>query len=429
MEKTLVKSQALFERAHRVIPGGVNSPVRAFKSVGGTPPFITRGAGAHITDADGNEYIDYVLSWGPLILGHAHKEVVAAAIEAIAGGSSFGAPTEREVVLAETILSFFPGMEMIRLVSSGTEAAMTAVRLARGYTRRDKIVKFAGCYHGHSDCLLAEAGSGIATLGIPATPGVTQATAADTLTVEFNDIAALDALLDQWGDTIAAVIVEPVPGNMGVVPPADGFLPRLISAARSRGALVIFDEVMSGFRAALGGAQTLWGLDPDITLLGKVIGGGFPLAAIAGKRHIMEHLAPSGSVYQAGTLSGNPAAVAAGIATLTVLSGPGVFDTIVKKTDALRRGLIDAADSAGIRLQGNAVGTMMSFFFSDGPVDNFTAAKATKSDLFVRWFHEMLGRGIYMAPSPFEALFLSAAHSDRDIRDTVTAARDAFARL
>jgi glutamate-1-semialdehyde 2,1-aminomutase len=429
MEKAFVKSQALFERAHRVIAGGVNSPVRAFKSVGGTPPFITRGAGAYIFDADSNRYIDYVLSWGPLILGHAHEEVVAAATEAIAGGSSFGAPTEREIVLAETILSFFPGMEMVRLVSSGTEAAMTAVRLARGYTGRDKIVKFAGCYHGHSDSLLAEAGSGIATLGIPATPGVTKATAADTLTVGFNDNAALDAVFEQWGDTIAAVIVEPVPGNMGVVPPIDGFLARLIGTARSHGALIIFDEVMSGFRAALGGAQTLWGLDPDITLLGKVVGGGFPLAAIAGRRQIMEHLAPSGPVYQAGTLSGNPVAVAAGIATLAVLSRPGVFDGIARKTDALMEGMLAAADSAGIGLRANSVGTMASFFFSDGPVRSFAEAKATRGDLFVRWFHEMLGRGIYMAPSPFEALFLSAAHSDNDIRETVDAAGDAFRRL
>jgi len=429
MEKTMRKSQALFERAQRVIPGGVNSPVRAFKSVGGIPPFIDRGAGAYIFDADSNRYIDYVLSWGPLILGHAHEEVVVAAAEAIAGGSSFGAPTEREVTLAELILSFFPGMEMLRLVSSGTEAAMTAVRLARGYTGRDKIVKFAGCYHGHSDSLLAEAGSGIATLGIPATPGVTDATAADTLTIPFNDEAALGALFERWGDEIAAIIVEPVPGNMGVVLPADNFLRGLITTARSRGALVIFDEVMSGFRVDLGGAQTLWGLDPDITLLGKVVGGGFPLAAVAGRRQVMERLAPSGPVYQAGTLSGNPVAVAAGIATLSVLSRPGVFEGIVEKTDTLRKGVSGAAGAAGVPLWGASVGTMMSFFFSGTPVRNFAEVKATRSDLFVRWFHEMIGRGIYLAPSPFEALFVSAAHSDDDIRDTVDAAGDAFRQL
>jgi glutamate-1-semialdehyde 2,1-aminomutase len=429
MEKTHATSRALFERAQRVIPGGVNSPVRAFKSVGGSPPFIDRGSGAYIFDADANRYIDYVLSWGPLILGHAHPEVAAAAAEAVSAGSSFGAPTEREVRLAEAIISFFPTSRMARLVSSGTEAAMTAVRLARGVTGRDKIVKFTGCYHGHSDSLLSEAGSGIATLGIPATPGVTAATAADTLTTPFNDAAALETVFDRWGGAIAAVIVEPLPGNMGVVPPVEGFLPGLVAAARSHGALVIFDEVMSGFRAALGGAQTLWRLDPDITLLGKVVGGGFPLAAVIGKEDIMRHLAPSGPVYQAGTLSGNPVAVAAGIATLTVLTRPGVFDGIVKRTDTLRRGILDAASSAGVGLWGAAIGTMGSFFFCDGPVRNFAEAKAARSDLFVRWFHEMLDRGIYLAPSPYEAFFLSAAHSDRDIDDTVSAAREAFARL
>lgn len=429
MEKTHIKSSALFERAQRLIPGGVNSPVRAYKSVGGTPPFIDRGQGAYVFDADSNRYIDYVLSWGPLILGHAYPEVVTAAEAAVSAGSSFGAPTEREVELAETILSFFPGSQMARLVSSGTEAAMTAVRLARGVTGKDKIVKFTGCYHGHSDSLLVDAGSGVATLGIPATPGVTAATAADTLTVPFNDAKALDAVFTRWGNTIAAVIVEPLPGNMGVVPPVDGFLAGLISTARAHGALVIFDEVMSGFRAALGGAQTLWGLDPDVTLLGKVIGGGFPLAAVIGRDDIMRHLAPSGPVYQAGTLSGNPVAVAAGIATLRVLSRPGVFDGIAKRTDALRRGVIEAAGSAGVGLWAAAVGTMVSFFFGNGPVSNFTEAKNTRSDLFVRWFHEMLDRGIYLAPSPYESLFLSAAHSDRDIDDTVLAARDAFARL
>jgi glutamate-1-semialdehyde 2,1-aminomutase len=425
----LKKSETLFERAQRALPGGVNSPVRAFKSVGGTPPFIARGAGAYIFDVDSNRYIDYVLSWGPLILGHAHEEVVAAAVEAIRDGSSFGAPTEREVVLAELILSLFPAMEMVRLVSSGTEAAMTAVRLARGYTGRDKIVKFAGCYHGHSDSLLAEAGSGVATLGIPATPGVTEATAADTLTVPFNDAAALKAVFERWGGEIAAVIVEPVPGNMGVVPPVDGFLAGLIKTARSSGALVIFDEVMSGFRVDLGGAQTLWGLAPDLTLLGKVVGGGFPLAAVAGRRQVMERLAPSGPVYQAGTLSGNPVAVAAGIATLSVLSRPGVFQGIVEKTDALRGGIVKAAADAGVPLRGGGVGTMASFFFAEQPVRDFAQAKATRSDLFVRWFHEMLGGGIYLAPSPFEALFVSAAHSDEDIRETIRAATQAFRRL
>ena len=429
MGTTIKRSEELLSRARRVIPGGVNSPVRAFTSVGGTPPFIVRGKGSHILDADGNDYIDYVLSWGPLILGHARDEVVAAAVDAIRDGSSFGAPTEQEVRLAELILSFFPGMEMVRLVSSGTEAAMTAVRLARGYTKRDKIVKFSGCYHGHADFLLSEAGSGIATLGIPATPGVTAAAAADTLTVPFNDPAALGEAFGRWGDTIAAVIVEPVPGNMGVVPPVDGFLPSLVETARAHGSLVIFDEVLSGFRVALGGAQILFSLVPDITLLGKVVGGGFPLAAIAGRREIMEHLAPVGPVYQAGTLSGNPAATAAGTAALSILSKEGVFDRIVAKTDTLRAGIVAAAKGAGIPLWAARAGTMTSFFFAEGPVRSFAEAKATRADLFVRWFHQMLGRGIYLAPSPFEAVFLSAAHTEDDIERTIVAAREAFRTL
>jgi glutamate-1-semialdehyde 2,1-aminomutase len=414
------------DRALRVIPGGVNSPVRAFRAVGGTPPFVARGKGSHLFDADGNKYVDYVLSWGPLILGHANEEVVAAAIKALESGSSFGAPTEGEVALAEMILSFFPGMEMARLVSSGTEAAMTAVRLARGYTKRDKIVKFEGCYHGHSDSLLSEAGSGVATLGIPATPGVTEKTAADTVTLPFNDPEALGRVFQRWGDEIAAVIVEPIAGNMGVILPEPGFLPALIQTAHARGSLVIFDEVMSGFRVSLGGAQTLYKLTPDMTLLGKVIGGGFPLAAVAGRGELMEHLAPGGPVYQAGTLSGNPVAVAAGRATLAVLSRPGVFDDIVKKTDAVREGVIAAARTSGVPLWAAPAGTMTSFFFSERPVRSFAEAKATGSDLFARWFHEMLGRGIYLAPSPFEALFLSSAHTDDDIEETIGAAREAF---
>jgi glutamate-1-semialdehyde 2,1-aminomutase len=426
MAHTVNKSKELFDHAKTVIPGGVNSPVRSFNSVGGIPPFISRGAGCRVYDVDGNEYIDYVLSWGPLILGHAHPEIVDAATKAMENGSSFGAPTEREVILGSMVLQFFPKMDMIRLVSSGTEASMTAIRLARGYTKRDKIVKFSGCYHGHVDSLLAVAGSGAATLGIPATPGVTGGTARDTITLPFNDIDAVRAVFDDIGSEIAAVIVEPVVGNMGVVPPVEGFLDGLIQTAHGNGSLVIFDEVMSGFRVDRGGAQTLFDLSPDITLLGKVIGGGFPLGAVAGKSEIMEHLAPSGEVYQAGTLSGNPVAVAAGIATLTVLSRPGVFEDIAQQTKTLNTGVVEAAEKAGIALWAPRVGTMTSFFFRDKPVLNFADAKESKSDLFKRFFHKMLQRGVYLAPSPYEALFLSSAHTNTNIDMTIAAAEEAF---
>jgi len=426
-------SKKLLSRAEGVIPGGVNSPVRAFKSVGGTPPFINRGAGSRLFDMDGNEYIDYVLSWGPLILGHAHAVVVAAAVDAVQSGSSFGAPTEAEVLFAEEVISFFPSMDMLRLVSSGTEAAMTAIRLARGVTGRDLIVKFEGCYHGHVDSLLAAAGSGAATLGIPSTPGVTPGTARDTLTAPFNDLSALERIFGEHGDAVAAVIVEPVPGNMGVVLPLEGFLPGILELAKKSGSLVIFDEVMSGFRADLGGAQTLFDLTPDLTMLGKVIGGGYNLGAVGGRRDIMESLAPVGEVYQAGTLSGNPVAVAAGLATLSVLKKPGLFSGIVEKTERLVRGILDVAEKAGVPMWGAQVGTMACLFFTGEPVRNFADAKAADIERFKKHFHAMLAGdgavGHYLAPSAFEALFVSSAHTDEDIEMTIHAAEKSLSSL
>lgn len=433
MTKSARSSQTLLSRAEGIIPGGVNSPVRAFKSVGGTPPFIKRGARSRLFDVDGREYIDYVLSWGPLVLGHAHEAVVAAACEAARNGSSFGAPTESEVRFAELVASFFPSMDMLRMVSSGTEAAMTAIRLARGYTGRNIIVKFEGCYHGHVDSLLAAAGSGAATLGIPSTPGVTPGTARDTVTVPFNDLEALKNLFTEHAGKIAAVIVEPVPGNMGVVPPVEGFLSGILELARQDDTLVIFDEVMSGFRADLGGAQTLYGLKPDLTMLGKVIGGGYNLAAVGGRRDIMESLAPVGDVYQAGTLSGNPVAVAAGLATLSVLKEPGLFSGIVEKTERLVRGILQSAQNSGIPMWGAQAGTMACLFFTEGPVRNFADAKGADIDRFKKYFHSMLKGdgtlGVYLAPSAFEALFVSAAHTDEDIEFTIQAAAESLAAL
>ena len=433
MTKEALSSKTLLSRAEGIIPGGVNSPVRAFQSVGGTPPFISRGAGSRLFDVDGHEYIDYVLSWGPLVLGHAHEAVVAAACEAARGGSSFGAPTEAEVLFAEEVVSFFPSMDMLRLVSSGTEAAMTAIRLARGYTGRDVIVKFEGCYHGHVDSLLASAGSGAATLGIPSTPGVTPGTARDTITVPFNDLEALENIFTDHAAAIAAVIVEPVPGNMGVVPPVEGYLSGILELARKNGSLVIFDEVMSGFRTDLGGAQTLYDLSPDLTLLGKVIGGGYNLGAVGGRRDIMESLAPVGKVYQAGTISGNPVAVAAGLATLAILKEPGVFSGIVNKTERLIRGILRSAQATGVPMWGAQVGTMACLFFTGGPVRNFADAKNAEREPFRRYFHAMLkgdGRlGHYLAPSAFEALFVSAAHTDEDIDLTIQAATESLAVL
>jgi glutamate-1-semialdehyde 2,1-aminomutase len=427
------ESEALFARAQQLIPGGVNSPVRAFRGVGGVPRFIERGSGAHIWDADGQRYIDYVLSWGPLVMGHAHPEVVAAIAEAAARGTSYGAPTRRENELAELVIDLVPSIEMIRFVNSGTEACMSALRLARAHTGREKIIKFAGCYHGHADLLLVQAGSGVATLGLPDSPGVPASTAAHTLTAEYNDLDGVRALFDQYPGEIAAVIVEPIAANMGFVPPAPGFLPGLAALCRADGAVFILDEVMTGFRVAPGGAQARWGLDPDLTCLGKVIGGGLPVGAYAGKREIMRGVAPAGSMYQAGTLSGNPLAMAAGLATLRALLADGVFTRIEGATTALVEGLMQLAQAAGIPLQAGCIGTMFGFYFlksADAPITDYASARQhADTGRYAAFFHAMLERGVYLAPSQFEAGFVSAAHGEAEIRETLAGAAAAFDRL
>jgi glutamate-1-semialdehyde 2,1-aminomutase len=414
------KSEELFQRAQRVIPGGVNSPVRAFRSVGGSPPFIARGEGSHIFDADGNEYIDYVGSWGPLLLGHRHPEILAALEGALAIGTSFGAPTAQEVELAEAISEAVPSIEMVRLVNSGTEATMSAIRVARGFTGRDLVVKFEGCYHGHVDSLLVKAGSGVATLGIPDTQGVPKAFADTTIALPFNDADAVARTFRLRGNEIAAVIVEPVVGNMGCVPPAPGYLEALREITARHGALLIFDEVMTGFRVAFGGAQERYSIRPDLTTLGKVIGGGLPVGAYGGRRDIMSKVAPAGPIYQAGTLSGNPLAVAAGLAMLRHLKAhPEIYDRLERNAAELC-----TAVPAGVTV--NRVGSMFTFFFTAGPVTDYESAKGSDTARFGRFFRAMLERGIYLAPSQFEAAFLSAAHTAEDIRKTVAAAREAF---
>lgn len=414
------KSQQLFERAQKAIPGGVNSPVRAWRGVGGSPAFMARGEGSHVFDADGNEYIDYVGSWGPLLLGHRHPVILAAIEEALTRGTSFGAPTEQEIELAETIRAMVPSMELVRLVNSGTEATMSALRVARGFTGRDLTVKFEGCYHGHVDSLLVKAGSGVATLGLPDSPGVPKGFSDTTIPLPLNNVEALDRAFAAHGSKIAAVIVEPVCGNMGCIPPVPGFLEALRSVTAKHEALLIFDEVMTGFRVAAGGAQELYGIKPDMTTLGKVIGGGLPIAAYGGRRDIMEHVAPSGPVYQAGTLSGNPLAVSAGLAMLRYIqANPGIYGRFDSMTAALA-----AAAPKGVTV--NRVGSMMTWFFTPAPVTDYDTARHSETGRFKRFFHAMIERGVYLPPSQFEALFVSAVHSDEDIARTVKAARESF---
>lgn len=424
------QSDELFANAGKVIPGGVNSPVRAFAAVGGTPPFIESAEGAYLFDVDGNRYIDYVASWGAMICGHAHPDIIAAVTDAAVRGLSFGAPTALEVRLAEMITELMPGIDLVRMTCSGTEATMSAIRLARGYTGRDKIVKFEGCYHGHADALLVKAGSGALTLGVPSSPGVPSVVADHTITLEFNNAEQVREVFDDIGEQIACIIVEPVAGNMNCVPPVEGFLQTLRDCCCEAGSVLIFDEVMTGFRVALGGAQARYGIEPDLTTLGKVIGGGMPVGAFGGKQAIMEHIAPLGSVYQAGTLAGNPVAMAAGLKNLEIISATDFFTQLKAKTERLVNGLLAAAEDGGVALRANQAGAMFGLFFTDQEaITSFNQVGQCDVERFKRFFHGMLKRGINLAPSAFEAGFVSAAHSDKDIDQTINAAAETFAGL
>jgi len=412
-----------FQAAQSHIPGGVNSPVRAFKGVGGDPVFIQKASGSYIYDTEGKEYIDYVGSWGPMILGHAHPRVIAAVKAAADNGLSFGAPTEIETVMADKVCELVPSMDMVRMVSSGTEATMSAIRLARGYTGRDKIIKFEGCYHGHADSLLVKAGSGALTLGTPSSPGVPASLAEHTITLPYNDLDTFTTSVNEIGDEVACVIIEPVAGNMNCIPPVDGFLEGIRDLCTRHGIVLLFDEVMTGFRVALGGAQAHYGIRPDLTTLGKVIGGGMPVGAFGGKREIMEHIAPLGPVYQAGTLSGNPIAMTAGLRTLELISAPGFYDVLTEKVEYLTNGIHAAAQAAGIDMTVNRVGGMFGLFFSDQQVTSFEQATRCNIEQFKQFFHGMLDEGVYMAPSAYEAGFVSSAHMNDDLERTIEAAR------
>ena len=424
-KETHNRSEELFTRAIELIPGGVNSPVRAFRGVGGTPRFIKSASGATMTDVDGRTYIDYVGSWGPMILGHADPEVIDALHEALSRGTSYGAPTELELEVAEEIIDAVPSVEMVRMVNSGTEATMSAIRLARGVTGRNKIVKFEACYHGHGDSMLVRAGSGVATLGLPDSPGVPSALAQQTITVPFNDAAALEKAFAEYTD-IAAVIIEPVVGNMGCVPPHEAYLQQVRDITRQYGALLIFDEVMTGFRLARGGAQELYGVMPDITTLGKIIGGGLPVGAYGASREIMRHIAPAGPIYQAGTLSGNPLAMTAGLTTLRRLRDSSVYERLDRATERLCQGMAEAAREAGMQTMTNRVGSMWTTFFTDQPVTDWTLAANSNREIYAKFFHAMLYEGVYLAPSQFEAGFISLAHTEELIDRTIEAARKAF---
>ncbi len=423
-------SSRYFEEAKKVIPGGVNSPVRACQSVGCDPIFVEQGSGCYIEDADGNSYVDYVCSWGPMITGHCHPEINAAVASALESGTSFGIPTWREVALARRICEYVPSVEMVRLVNSGTEATMSAIRLARGYTGRKKIVKFDGCYHGHADSFLVKAGSGVATLGIPGSPGIPEEIVANTVSIPFNDIDALSELVKADADNIAAVIMEPVPANMGVILPVEGYLEGVRELTEKHGIVLIFDEVITGFRLGLGGAQEYFGITPDLTTMGKIIGGGLPVGAYGGKKEIMEQIAPAGPVYQAGTLSGNPLATAAGLAALEILSRPGTYETLAQKGEAMAEGYRRAAAESGVKCTVQGIGSMLTCFFGqEGPVKNFEQALKSDTDMYARFFRSMLAQGIYIAPSQFEAAMISTAHTWDDIEDTVQVAESVFKTL